>query len=302
VKILVTGGSGALGSVLVKAFIDKGNTVRVLALPGDVGAEGLAALGVEVRAGDVADAASVAGAAEGCDTVYHLAAVIIAWDDRVYERVNVGGTANVVEEARRAGVRHLVHVSSASVVYPRSTPYSRSKQAAERIVRESGLAWTIVRPTLVYGKRGGQEFDDYLAYLRRFAVVPFVGNGAARKRPVYVDDVVSGLAAIAGRERTRGAVYNLSGGESISMRDFSRLCLRLMGMGGKPILHLPVWLCRALALCMGVVQEHPALRWPVIAGVTQDADLDPQGAMDDLGYRPARVSEKLQECFPRETQ
>jgi hypothetical protein len=92
-------------------------------------------------------------------------------------------------------------------------------------------------------------------------------------------------------------VYNLSGAEPISMRDFARLCLTLLGRERKPVVSVPVWACRVLAAVMKVVMKRPPLRWPVIAGVTQDADLDPAGAMADLGYRPARVSERLPRCF-----
>jgi nucleoside-diphosphate-sugar epimerase len=294
----VTGGSGAMGSVLVKALIDKGNTVRVLALPGDPGAGRLAALGVEVRPGNVADAADVAGAAEGCDTVYHLAAVIIAWDDRVYERVNVGGTANVVAESRRAGVGHLVHVSSASVVYPRSTPYSRSKQQAERLVRgEPRFAFTIVRPTLVYDEHGGQEFRMFWAQLRRFPIVPFVGRGEALKSPVHTDDLVSGLLAIAGNPRAYGKIYNLCGGEEVTLAELARLLLSRDGQE-KRFLHLPVPLCRLIAWGLPRVWKGCPLTQSAVAGLTQDANLDLRSAKEDLGYSPIGVRAGLASCFP----
>jgi len=299
--ILITGGTGVMGTALVQRLRAKGRPVRVLALAGDRGAAGVETLGAEARSGDVSRVEDVAGACDGVETVYHLAAVIVAFDDAVYQRVNVGGTANVVAEARRAGVKHFVHVSSASVVYPKTTAYSRSKREAERIVRESGIGYTIVRPTLVYDdRRGAQEFDDFLAYLRRFPVVPFIGSGRARKRPVHASDVVAGLTAIEGNGKAIGKVYNLSGREVITMRAFARLCLRLLGQERKPVVALPVWFCHAASWLMGVAMTRPPLRWPVIAGVTQDADLDPSEACRDLGYAPSRVSERLPSCFPRE--
>jgi nucleoside-diphosphate-sugar epimerase len=297
--ILVTGGAGAMGSVLVARLREQGERVRVFCLPGDPGAGRLEQQGVEVRFGDVADAEQVRGVCEGVSVVYHLAAVIIAFDSRVFERVNVGGTRLIVEEAQRAGVRHFIQVSSASVVYPKSTAYARSKLEGERIVRESELPATIVRPTLVYDERGGAEFNAFLEYLRRFPVVPFIGKGRARKRPVHVEELVDGLAAIHGREVAVGKTYNLSGAESITMYDFARLCLRLLGMQNKQIVSLPVWLCVWLSKAAGLVMGRPPLRWQVIAGVIQDADLDPGEAMRDLGYRPSRVSERLPFCFPR---
>jgi len=297
--ILVTGGTGVMGGELVKRLCADGHAVRVLTLPGDANASRVKDWGAEVRFGNIANKADTQGLCDGVDTVYHLAAIIIAFDDSLYRTVNVEGTRNVIEAAQAAGVRHFIYVSSASVVYPMPTPYSLSKQECERIVRQSGLRYTIARPTLVYDRRGGQEFDMFLEYLKRFPVVPFIGSGRAIKRPVYAGDIVEGLSALHGKAAAYGKTYNFSGAERISMIDFARLCLALMGEGGKPVVHVPVWMCKILASLMDVVMKRPPLRWPVIAGVIQDADLDPSEAMKDLGYNPARLTVKLPQCFPR---
>jgi nucleoside-diphosphate-sugar epimerase len=298
-QILITGGTGAMGSVLTERLMGLGYRVRALSLPGDVNAERFAGRGVDVRYGTVADAGQCRGLCDGVDTVLHLAAIILTPDESLYTSVNAGGTRNMVREAERAGVRHFIHISSASVLYPRPTPYSISKRLAEEFVRKSHLTWTIVRPTLVYGKKGGQEFDIFLDYLRRFPIVPFIGRGSALKRPVYVGDVVDGLVSLATRPEGTGKTYNFSGGTSISIRDFARLCLVLSGFSHKPILHLPLWLCQALAAILKRVMRDPPLKWSVIAGMTQDANLDPSDALADLNYTPTGVETMLPRCFPR---
>ncbi|MBD3242541.1 MAG: NAD-dependent epimerase/dehydratase family protein [Chitinivibrionales bacterium] len=297
--VVITGGTGVMGRALVQRFTAQGERVRVFSLPNDPGIAATRELGAEVREGDISRADDVAGLCAGARTVYHLAAVIIAYDDAVYERVNVGGTRNIVADAARHGVEHLVHISSASVVYPKTTAYSRSKRAGEEIVTQSGLPYTIIRPTLVYDEYGGEELNAFLAYLSRFPVVPFIGSGRVVKRPVHVEDIIDGLVRLHGNERARGKTFNFSGAERITIREFARLCLRLLGQGNKPIVSLPVWLCHVLAGVMGLVMRRPPLRWQVIAGMTQDADLDPVSAIDEIGYRPSRVSEKLPSCFPR---
>jgi len=298
--ILITGGTGAMGSVLVKKLSERGYRLRVLTLPGDKNAGRLKTdFGVDVRYGSIADPAACRGLCDGVNTVLHLAAIIITNDESLYTSVNAGGTRNIVAQAAGAGVAHFIHVSSASVTYPKPTPYSLSKKLAEELVRKSRLPYTIVRPTLVYGKTGGQEFDMFLNYLKRFPVVPFIGSGSALKRPVFVDDVVDGLIKLACLKTGRNAVYNLSGATSLSILDFSRLCCTLMGKERKPTVHLPVWLCMALATIMKRVMKDPPLKWSVIAGVTQDADLDPSDAIRDLGYAPRGVEQMLPQCFPR---
>lgn len=300
---LVTGAAGVMGARLVRGLVAAGWRVRALVLPGDPLRARLAdaALGaaLEIHEGDVADAASLRGACDGVDTVYHLAAVIISHDPSVFTRVNREGTRHVVAEAARAGARHFIYVSSASVTYPRLTPYAVSKLAAEDIVKaEPRLAHTIVRPTLVYDVGGGQELLMFLAYLRRFPlVVPFIGAGRARKRPVWAADVMDGLLRLAGNPVALGKTYNLSGPDAIAIADFGRLLLRQHGER-RLLLPVPVPLCRALAWALGRVMARPPLTPSAIAGIVNDANLDPGLATRELGYHPLSVREGLRRCFP----
>jgi NADH dehydrogenase len=299
--ILVTGGTGAMGSVLVRMLAQQQVKVRVLCMPGDPFTSRVKDIVADIRYADITNKVDIRNVCEGVKIVYHLAAIIISKDENLFDKINVEGTRNIVEEAAGAGVGHFIYVSSASVTYPAPTPYSLSKRRAEDIVRNSGLAYTILRPTLVYGEKGGQEFDMYLNYLKKFPVVPFIGNGVPLKRPVHVEDVNSGLLAVRDNGRTLGKTYNLSGGEAISMIDFTKLCLNLMGMGRKPIIRLPVWLCKTIAVLMKLVMSDPPLKWQVIAGITQDANLDPSEAVADLGYKPKKVTEWLPKVFPRKS-
>jgi nucleoside-diphosphate-sugar epimerase len=241
---------------------------------------------------------SLAGLCEGVDTIYHLAAVIVSHDVNVFRRVNRDGTENLVREAQRAGARHFIYVSSASVTYPRRTPYAESKFEAEGIVRAArGLAFTIVRPTLVDEPGGGHELMLFLDYLRRFPVIPFIGSGGARKRPVWSGDVVDGLALLLGNPIAFGKTYNLSGAEAITMLELAQLLLAHHDRA-RPVVHLPVPLCRALAWLSALLLRRPPLTHSAIAGVVNDADLDPSLAMRELGYRPLGVREGFRRCFP----
>lgn len=293
---LVTGAAGVMGARLTQRLRQAGWQVRALVLPNDP-LRSRVHPSCEVREGNVTEPSTLAGLCDGVDVVFHLAAVIISHDKTAFSRVNRDGTASLVGEAQRASVPHFVYVSSASVVYPRRTPYAESKLEAERLVASSGLPFTIVRPTLVYEAGGGQELMMYLAYLRRFPVVPFIGPGRARKRPVWSEDLVDGLARIAGAPVALGKTYNLSGAETISMRELAELLL-LHHDRPRPFLHLPVWLCRAAAAVLPALMARPPLTSSAIAGVVNDADLDPAEAMNDLGYAPLGVRAGFLRCFP----
>jgi NADH dehydrogenase len=128
-------------------------------------------------------------------------------------------------------------------------------------------------------------------------VVPFIGDGSAIKRPVWSEDVVDGLARLAGNRAALGKTYNFSGAEPISMLELARLLLTHQDRA-RPFLHLPVPLCRGIARISGRLMMKPPLTLSAIAGVINDADLDPSQAMRELGYRPLGVREGFERCFP----
>lgn len=303
--ILVTGGAGVMGSRLVRRLAELGHSVRALVLPGDplvsrlFSADGRCPC--EVCEGDITEAAGLAGAMRGVETVFHLAAVIVSRDPARFTKINVEGTRNVVRAAATAGVKHLVYVSSASVTYRNPTDYSRSKAAAEEIVRgEKSFEHTVVRPTLVYDRTGGQEMEMLARYVRLLPVVPFIGSGKALKRPVYAGDIIDGLAVLPGNAKAYGKVYNFSGGEAVSMMELARLLARQVGPPSglrRVIVPVPEFVWRAGLGVLGFLVRSPAFARQIIAGFTEDADLDPGPAMRDLGYDPLPASVGIPRYF-----
>jgi nucleoside-diphosphate-sugar epimerase len=296
--ILVSGGAGVMGSRLVRGLVDSGWKVRALTLPNDPFVSRLDGVDCEVFYGNISDTSSLKRAFDGVETVYHLAAIIIADNPALFESINVRGTQNMVEGAISAGVKHFILVSSASVVYPKTTPYSLSKRECERIVKEqSSMNYTIVRPTLAYEENGGQEFMMFMDYLKKYPIVPFIGRGRCLKNPVHVDDLMRGFLALAGNDKSFGKTYNFSGGEELTLWELARLMLEHQGVK-KPFVPIPVSLCKMLSTIMEKTMKRPPLTWNAIAGAIQDANLDHSSATEDLGYNPIGVREGLQKCFP----
>jgi nucleoside-diphosphate-sugar epimerase len=295
--ILVTGGLGVMGSTLVKGLVDRGFAVRVLD-NSDRFRSRLDGYNVDVRIGDITRPKTLSGCFDGIETVYHLAAVLIVYDPTLFQKINVEGTRNVIDASIKAGVSHFILVSSASVTYQFTTPYSLSKRETERMIKEqAAMNWTIVRPTLAYNENGGEEFNMFLAYLKKYPVVPFIGAGRALKRPVHCDDLMKGFLAIAGNAKTYGKTYAFSGGEAIPIRDMAKLMLKHVGQE-KPLITIPIPICRLVAFFAEKFQKKPILTWNAIAGVMQDADLDNREARADLDYRPVSFREGLQKAYP----
>lgn len=283
-KALITGGAGVVGRALCRELLDRHVDVRVLTLPGDALAKQLPPE-VEVFYGDVTDASSMGIAFEGVDVVFHLAAILLSTDPGAFARINEGGTRNVVECSKAAGVRRLLYVSSISVTYPVRTPYGASKLAGEACVKGSGLDWTIVRPTLVIGDGGGIEFNMYARYVMRFPLYFLPGGGLAKKRPVRSVDLVQGIAAAGLSGAAVGKTYALAGPEEMTMAEMARRILSARGLRHK-MLPLPWWLSKRLAVLKNWIGGNRVSAEQALAGFLYDAVPDIGDAVRDLGYAP----------------
>lgn len=284
---LVTGGAGVVGTALCRELLARDVCVRVLVLPGDTQA-GFLPEGVEVFYGDVTDADSIREAFVGVDLVYHLAAILLSTKPGAFERINAGGTRNVVNAAKAAGVKRLVYVSSISVTYPVLTEYGKSKLAGESFVKDSGLQWTIVRPTLVISSpigTGGIEFNMFVSYVKRFPVYLMPGGGKCLKRPVKSIDLVKGIALAGLSERAVGKTYALAGETVLSMADMAKAVLKQAGKR-HCMIPLPWWISKKLAVLKSWIGGRPVTAEQALAGFLYDAAPDIENAKADLGYNP----------------
>lgn len=229
-RALVTGATGMLGSYLVQRLVESGCAVRAL-VRRPPAAEWLRRLGVDVVAGELADARALACAAADCDAVFHAAAAIGPQSDwETFRLGNVQGTTNVINACAHAGAR-LVHVSSTAVYgdsryemapvsertalprLPEADAYGRSKQEAERLVLDaqgSGRIWAaIVRPPVMYGERDRQFIPRIGAVMNR-GIFPLCGGGATTLPVVHANAVAEGAILAARIDAANGGVYNLT--------------------------------------------------------------------------------------------
>ncbi len=217
-KALVTGATGFVGSHLVEALRSGGHHVTALVrTPGKAAA--LAALGVEQVRGELSDRDALARAAEGRDAIFHVAGLTAALHEAGYLRANRDGTRALLEAAERAGAGRFVYMSSMAAAGPAMrgrpltgsepeapvTAYGRSKLAGESAVRRSQLAWTIVRPPMVYGPRDREVLKVF--HLARLGLAPVFGDGTQELSAVHAADLAGALVAAAATSGTAGATY-----------------------------------------------------------------------------------------------
>lgn len=260
--MLVTGGTGFVGGRLVAILRGHGARVRALARPASV--IPAAWEGVEVAPGDLADAAGLARACAGMDTVFHVAGFAHADAANNPEfaarhwTVNAEGTFNLLDAAVAAGVRRFVFVSSVKAVgepgprcvderwdAPPATPYGQAKRAAEERVlavgQETGVHAVNVRPALVYGPGMKGNLARLLGALRRggFPPLPETGN---RRSLVHVDDLVQALLLAAAQPAAAGQTYFVTDGQPLSGRELYLILRRALGLS------IPRWTLPASVL------------------------------------------------------
>jgi nucleoside-diphosphate-sugar epimerase len=236
--VLVTGGSGVVGSRLLGALADHGWRRRCLVHRRPV-------LDVEeTRIGDVTDPSSLQNAVHGTTAVVHLAALTHSRSPSRYEDVNVRGTQNLVEAAKAAGTRRFLFISTRAIS-PTGGSYSRSKLRAEEAVRASGLDWTVIRLPEIYGVGGAEGVDRIIALARDGGRIPVVGRGDDLLCPAHVDDVVPAcVRALMAAEAVR-RTYTLAG-SCITVHDFARAAGEVFGRPAR-IVCVPVPAVAALA-------------------------------------------------------
>lgn len=226
-RLLVTGGTGVVGTATVTALVRRGHQVRLLSRHARDGVRQWPER-VEAHPGDIADAAGVDGAAKGCDAVLHLAAIVEEEPPhRTFERVNVEGTRHLLAEAARAGVKRFVYVSSLGADRGDSA-YHRSKRGGEALVRESGLDWVIVRPGNVYGP-GDEQLSLLLRMVRTLPAVPVLSGGDMQFQPIWHEDLAEALAEVVGRDDLTGRALDLAGPDLTSQNDLLDRLAKLTG-------------------------------------------------------------------------
>ncbi|MDP9409573.1 MAG: NAD(P)H-binding protein [Actinomycetota bacterium] len=269
-RVLITGGTGLLGGALLNLLLAEGHQVRCMVREGSANASRLEGRRVEVVRGDAGDAASLSRALAGTEALVHVA--------------GIEHTPGVLEAVRRSGVERLVMVGSTSA---HSAYESRSgpRLRMERLVRESGLAYTIVRPTMIYGSELDKNVHRLLRFLDRSPVFPMFGSGENLWQPVYYQDCARGVYEALVRPVAVGQSYDLPGAEPSAYLELVRTAAAALGK--KPrIVKLPLEpVRRSLAAA-----ERLHLPLPIgseqVMRLREDKAYPYEKAGRDLGYAP----------------
>lgn len=256
-KVLVTGAGGFIGSHLSEQLTRSGADVRAMVHYNSAGRRGWLDSSplrndIEFVAGDITDAGSVCAAMNGCDTVFHLAALIAIPYSYVapasYVQTNISGTLNVLEAARRLGTRRIAHTSTSEVYgtalqvpitesHPLQgqSPYSASKIGADKLAesyfRSFETPVVTVRPFNTYGPRQSARavLPTIITQCLAGNVVK-LGSISPTRDLNYVEDTVRGFMACAASDQACGRTINIGSGREISVGDLAKTVARVLGV------------------------------------------------------------------------
>jgi uncharacterized protein YbjT (DUF2867 family) len=277
--ILVSGGTGFVGSAVVKYLLNRHEEVAVLGRDATKIYSVFADL-VQARQADVRDRPSLEAAMQGVDVVinavqFPTSPIEVPRKGWTFRETDYEGTVNQVEAAKAAGVRRFVYVSGVGAGPEAQKHWFRYKYEAEQHLRQSGLEWAIVRPTWAFGP-DDRALNRLIGFTKFLPVLPLFGDGTQAMQPVFVDDVGEVVAEAARRPEAANQLFELGGPEVMSMNDVLNTAMDVAGRK-RPILHQPMVVGKVLGTLAGVLPTPPlsadAVEFIALPAVADTANL-----------------------------
>jgi NADH dehydrogenase len=288
IKTLILGGTGFVGSAIARQLIAQKESVRVLSRhPASVPLQRRTP-GIEYVQGDLFDSDSLHSAMQGCDAVIHAAQFPGApfeypakqW---TYHHYDAEGTALIAKTAKQLDISRLIYISGAGAGQGRSEPWFQAKEKGEQAIQDATNAWTIFRPSWIYGPT-----DVSLNRLKHASRVPFffplLGQAKETLRPIYIDDVAKAVGYALNRSESFSEIYALGGPEELSMK---KMIQTLLAQVGRRRILVPVpmaWL-KTVAAMLEKLPGKPILTRDGLDFITMDVSMDVRKAHAFFPFR-----------------
>jgi uncharacterized protein YbjT (DUF2867 family) len=295
--VTVFGGTGYLGSAIVRALHSNGARVRVAARRADH--DNIAGLPESVTAvrADVRDEVSLEAALAGSRAAINAVGLYVEKDDETFESVHVRGAASIARLAARAGVDRLTHISGIGASASAASSYVRARAAGEHAVLEHFPHATVVRPSVLFGPDDG-FLSAIDAITRRSPIFPLFGRGATRMQPVFVEDVADAVVKTLEQPGVRARLCELGGPHILTYRQIVKAVLHFRGRR-RVLLPVPFWVWRLQASALALVMNPPVTADQVILMRNDNVVARDVVSFGDLGITPRDLEALLPWCLEK---
>jgi uncharacterized protein YbjT (DUF2867 family) len=293
-KILVTGGTGFVGWNIVEAAVEAGHDVTSLS-------RGVAnqrhAYPVSSVAIDLVRPTGLEAALADVDVVIHAAGITREDAGQSFERAHVGATANLLEACKTAGVEKIIHISALGARTDSPIPYLKTKWLSEDMIEGSGMAFTIFRPSLIFGEH--DRLVSHLISLLRFSpVVPILGPGDAKVQPIWVGDVCTAVLRALDDSSCDGQIFQLGGPASMSFEEIVETVRQRTGARAIAV-RIPAFIAGPFVKLGEQIFDEPPLTDEQLGLLAAGGTCDPNPAAVTFGLRMRSLSDMLLDFLPK---
>jgi nucleoside-diphosphate-sugar epimerase len=289
-KILITGASSTLGKNLTSELLKTEQfSIRLLEHRSPMRKEKC-----EVFQGGLQDVDSLGKACSEIDTVVHLAALTHSSSRKAYFEINEAGTKNLITVCEKNNVRRFIFVSSVAAS-EEGGDYGVSKLRCEELVQKSGLDWVILRPSEVYGLNMEEGIGKLVAWVKKFPIIPVIGDGSYFLSPVSVDDVVQVMVEVLRDDSVKKETLNLCGPEKMTMNELIDRLAQIQKVQTRKIF-LPIWFVRVGIGILSILKSGLAFS-DQIPRLLCEKDQSIDKTQTIVSYNPRKIEEGL--LFPQ---
>ncbi|MCF7804178.1 MAG: complex I NDUFA9 subunit family protein [Candidatus Marinimicrobia bacterium] len=286
-KVFLTGGTGYVGSRILTDLLSAGHEVKALVREGSEEKLPVSRDEIEIVTGDALDKSSFAPSLGDCDAVIHIIGIIreFPWKGITFQKMHVKASENLIDAAIENDVGRFIYMSALGAKLDSKSGYFTTKAQVEDQLRESGLDYTIFKPSIIFGP--GDEFINYFAdMMKTFHVLPIIGKGKYRMQPVHISNVSQAFVQALTTPESIGKIYEIGGPDRYEYTEMMRRVKSTVGTFAL-FLHIPKVLMQWMAKLLQSLPFFPVTEAQIIMlydeNITEDNrawedfDLDPVG-------------------------
>jgi uncharacterized protein YbjT (DUF2867 family) len=262
--VVIDGATGYVGSNLVWKLTRQGHQIRCIVRPGAAEADlnFLQKCGAQVVVTSLKDRDGVGKALEGAAAAVHLIGSIAPKRGENLEDLHGGQTFSLIQACQDTRVPRIVMVTAVGTDSNAASAYHRTKAQSEKLLKDSGLQYAIVRPSLIVGRLAGRRdsklVSRYVEFIKKKTAVPLIDNGGNRVQPLFIGDLVDAMAKIVEASSWTNSVFELGGPETVTMREFVERLMKVLDES-KPIKNVSPGIAKLVASICEKFQEVPTI-------------------------------------------